>query len=169
MLRFISKLNDDLKDQLFILCSATSRYLATITAQLMLRNVVSNSFVTPEGRMSRLGGWPNSFFKLFRQKFDNRRADQNLSAAACRIHQRRRRTGGGAHVCDLQRLEIGGTNGRRHKGTSGGNRCGASGALVGNDTWVLVRGMGRGYWVTSGRRHMGTTGRGRVGAGLQGH
>ena len=48
MLRFISKLNDDLKEQLFILCSATSRYLATITAQLMLRNVVSNSFVTPE-------------------------------------------------------------------------------------------------------------------------
>ena len=46
MLRFISKLNDDLKEQLFILCSATSRYLATITAQLMLRNVVSNSFVT---------------------------------------------------------------------------------------------------------------------------
>ena len=48
MLRFISKLNDDLKDQLFILCSATSRYLTTITAQLMLRNVVPNSFVTPE-------------------------------------------------------------------------------------------------------------------------
>ena len=50
MLRFISKLNDDLKEQLFIviLCSATSRYLATITAQLILRNVVSNSFVTPE-------------------------------------------------------------------------------------------------------------------------
>ena len=59
MLRFISKLNDDLKDQLFILCSATSRYLTTITAQLMLGNVVPNSFVTPEGRMSRLGGWPN--------------------------------------------------------------------------------------------------------------
>ena len=52
MLRFISKLNEDLKDQLFILCSATSRYLATIKAQLMLRNVVPNSFVTPEGRMS---------------------------------------------------------------------------------------------------------------------
>ena len=34
---------------------------------------------------------------------------------------------------DLQRLEIGGTNGRRHKGTSGGNGCGASGALVGSD------------------------------------
>ena len=74
----------------------------------MLRNVVPNSFVTPEGRMSRLGGWPNKiiryvihFFKLFRQKFDNRRADQNLSAAAaCRIYWRRRRTGGGAHVCD---------------------------------------------------------------------
>ena len=42
------KLNDDLKDQLFLLSSATSIYLATITAQLMLRNVVSNSFVTPE-------------------------------------------------------------------------------------------------------------------------
>ena len=89
MLRFISKLNDDLKDQPFILCSATSRYLATITAQLMLRNVVPNSFVTPEGRMSRLGGWPNQiiryvihFLKLFRRKFDNRRAYQNLLAAA---------------------------------------------------------------------------------------
>ena len=41
----------------------------------------------------------NSFLKLFGQKFDNRRADQNLSAAAaCRIYRRRRRTGGGAHV-----------------------------------------------------------------------
>ena len=90
MLRFISKLNDDLKDQLFILCSATSRYLATITAQLMLRNVVPNSLT------SRF----IHFLKLFRQKFDNRRADQNSSAAAaCRIHWRRRRTGGGAHVC----------------------------------------------------------------------
>ena len=106
MLRFISKLNDDLKDQLFILCSATSRYLTTIAAQLMLGNVVPNSFVTPEGRMSRLGGWPNQIiryvihsFKLFRQKFDNRCANQNLSAAACRIYRRRRHTGGGAHVC----------------------------------------------------------------------
>ena len=89
MLRFISKLNDDLKYQLFILCSATSRYLATITAQLMLRNVVPNSLT------SRF----IHFLKLFRQKFDNRRADQNLSAAACRIYRRRRRTGGGAHVC----------------------------------------------------------------------
>ena len=34
---------------------------------------------------------------------------------------------------DLQRLEIGDTNGRRHKGTSGGNGCEASGALVGGD------------------------------------
>ena len=35
-----------------------------------------------------------------RQKFDVRRADRNLSAAAaCRIYRRRRRTGGGAHVC----------------------------------------------------------------------
>ena len=42
MLRFISKLNDDLIDQPFILGSATSRYLTTITAQLMLRNVVPN-------------------------------------------------------------------------------------------------------------------------------
>ena len=62
--------------------------MATITAQLMLRNVVPNSFVTPEGRMSRLGGWLNIIFKLFRQKFDNRRADQNLSAAAA--YRRRR-------------------------------------------------------------------------------
>ena len=101
MLRFISKLNDELKDQLFILCSATSRYLATITAQLMLQNVVPNSFVTPEGRISRLmEAGRIHFLKLFRQKFDNRRANQNLSAAAaCRIYRRRRRTGGGAHVC----------------------------------------------------------------------
>ena len=35
MLRFISKLNDDLKDRLFILCSATSRYLATITSRVI--------------------------------------------------------------------------------------------------------------------------------------
>ena len=35
-----------------------------------------------------------------RQKFDIRRADRNLSAAAaCRIYRRRRRTGGGAQVC----------------------------------------------------------------------
>ena len=65
MLRFISKFNDDLKDQLFILCSETSRYLTTITAQLMLRNVVPNSFVTPEGRnMSRLGGREAGRIKL---------------------------------------------------------------------------------------------------------
>ena len=107
MLRFISKLNDELKDQLFILCSATSRYLATITAQLMLQNVVPNSFVTPEGRISRLmEAGRIHFLKLFRQKFDNRRANQNLSAAAaCRIYRRRRRTGGGAHVCEEQVLQ----------------------------------------------------------------
>ena len=100
MLRFISKLNDDLKDQLFILCSATSRYLATITAQLMLRNVVPNSFATPEV------AYHSFIIKLFRQKFDNRRADQNLSAAAaCRIY-RRRRTGGGAHVCQPVTLSL---------------------------------------------------------------
>ena len=104
MLRFISKLNDDLKDQLFILCSATSRYLATITAQLMLRNVVPNSFVTPEGRMSRLGGWPNRVSFIFLnflgknltigapiKIYRRRRGVSNLSAAAA--------YGGGAHVC----------------------------------------------------------------------
>ena len=37
VLKVVSKLNDDLKDQLFILCSAASRCLATITAQLMLQ------------------------------------------------------------------------------------------------------------------------------------
>ena len=38
-----------------------------------------------------------------RQKFDIRRADRNLSAAAaCRIYRRRRRTGGGAHVCYIK-------------------------------------------------------------------
>ena len=71
----------------------------------------------------------------------------------------------------------------KHYWGSGG---GATGALMGGDTWVLVRGMGRGYWGTSGRRHMGTTGEwgrgyrgtnerqhmrssGGMGARLQGH
>ena len=71
----------------------------------------------------------------------------------------------------------------KHYWGSGG---GATGALMGGDTWVLVRGMGRGYWGTSGRRHMGTLGEwgvatgalmrgntcvlaGGMGAGLQGH
>ena len=50
-----------------------------------------------------------------------------------------------------------------------GNGGGATGALVGGDTWVLPLGeWGRGYrGTTSGRRHMGTTG--GMGAGLQGH
>ena len=94
MLRFISKLNDDLKDQLFILCSATSRYLATITTQLMLRNVVPNSFVTPEGRMSRLGGWPNRVSFIFLNFLG-----KNLTIGApIKIYRRRRRVkfiGGG--------------------------------------------------------------------------
>ena len=55
MLRFISKLNDDLKEQLFILCSAISRYLAKITAHLMLRNVVSNSFQISLGKNLTFG------------------------------------------------------------------------------------------------------------------
>ena len=87
---------------------------------------------------------------------------------------------------DLQRLEIGGTsgkrhmgttggggrgyrgtNGRRHTDTTGGNGGGATGALVGGDTLVPLGEWGRGFRGTNGRRHMGNTG--GMGAGLQGH
>ena len=52
-----------------------SRYLATKSAQpqLMLRNVVLNSFAKSECQDLKA---------IFRTKFDNRRADLNLSATA---------------------------------------------------------------------------------------
>ena len=51
--------------------------------------------------------------------------------------------------------------------SSGGNGCGATGALVKGDTWALLGEWGRGYRGTSGRRHMDISG--GMGAGLQGH
>ena len=48
-----------------------------------------------------------------------------------------------------------------------GNGGGATEALVGGNTWVLLGEWGRGYRGTSERRHMGTTG--GMGAGLQRH
>ena len=37
-----------------------------------------------------------------------------------------------------------GTNERQHMRSSGGNGCGATGALVKGDTWALLGGMGTG-------------------------